>query len=330
MTVPAKASKWGLLFDTTDVDATRVHVSRLLCDHFLDHKAVDAAPRFRLRHTSLGRAAFNLFNYELYGGEAHIRVPALTGFYVLELSLSGRSEMQTRKGSAEFGTGQICMLNADQPHDKRWRTDGSQLLLRLESSSLLRALQRLLDSEPRDRLEFEPLPIPADGRAGSLWRYVKLLCAELDAAADGLLSRHAATSAESLLLDLVLETMPNNYSQQLASVRLAPPGFMRRALAYVHERLHDEIAVTDIASAAGVSVRALYAGFERHCGAPPMAYVRGLRLDRVHAALVRGAGQGGRVTELALEHGFNHLGKFARAYTERFGERPSETVARSR
>jgi transcriptional regulator GlxA family with amidase domain len=98
----------------------------------------------------------------------------------------------------------------------------------------------------------------------------------------------------------------------------------------VQDRLLDDISVEDIAGAAGVSVRALYDGFTRHCGAPPMAYLRALRLDRARQALIRRAAGGARVTDIALEHGFTHLGKFARAYARRFGERPSETIARSR
>jgi transcriptional regulator GlxA family with amidase domain len=34
------------------------------------------------------------------------------------------------------------------------------------------------------------------------------------------------------------------------------------------------------------------------------------------------------VTEVALDHGFGHLGRFAIVYAERFGEPPSVTARR--
>jgi transcriptional regulator GlxA family with amidase domain len=55
-----------------------------------------------------------------------------------------------------------------------------------------------------------------------------------------------------------------------------------------------------------------------------MTYVRNLRLERVRAALLTSAETTGMI---ALDAGFTHLGRFAAAYRERFGELPSSTRA---
>jgi transcriptional regulator GlxA family with amidase domain len=52
------------------------------------------------------------------------------------------------------------------------------------------------------------------------------------------------------------------------------------------------------------------------------------RLERVRSALLH-AGPGSTVASIALENGVIHLGRFATSYRTRFGEYPSDTLARS-
>ena len=83
----------------------------------------------------------------------------------------------------------------------------------------------------------------------------------------------------------------------------------------------------DLADLAGVSVRRLQQAFREHLGTTPFAHLHDLRLDRIHDDLVHGRGV--TVTEVALSCGITHLGRFAAAYRERFGELPSQTLARA-
>ena len=78
-----------------------------------------------------------------------------------------------------------------------------------------------------------------------------------------------------------------------------------------------------LAKQARCSERALYAGFQEHRNATPMSVLRDVRLDRAHFDIQRGAGS---VTQCAFEWGFFNLGRFAKLYFERFGERPSQTT----
>jgi transcriptional regulator GlxA family with amidase domain len=58
------------------------------------------------------------------------------------------------------------------------------------------------------------------------------------------------------------------------------------------------------------------------------AVLNAMRLDAARNALIS-ARPMDTVTTVALGSGFAHLGRFARAYTERFGERPSDTLKRA-
>ena len=59
-----------------------------------------------------------------------------------------------------------------------------------------------------------------------------------------------------------------------------------------------------------------------------MAFLRARRLERAHTQL--SATPQRSVAEVALECGFEHLGRFSGAYRQRFGESPSETLRRAR
>ncbi|OXH85552.1 AraC family transcriptional regulator, partial [Burkholderia multivorans] len=58
----------------------------------------------------------------------------------------------------------------------------------------------------------------------------------------------------------------------------------------------------------------------------PMQYLRAKRLEHARELLL-GATPERRIADIALDCGFTHLGRFALAYRERFGESPSDTLA---
>jgi AraC-like DNA-binding protein len=59
-----------------------------------------------------------------------------------------------------------------------------------------------------------------------------------------------------------------------------------------------------------------------------MKFLRDVRLDAVRARLAdRDAPS--TVAEAAVEFGFGHLSRFSQAYRRRFGENPSQTLARA-
>ena len=82
----------------------------------------------------------------------------------------------------------------------------------------------------------------------------------------------------------------------------------------------------ELAAISGVGVRVLQESFRRHVGVPPLTYLRRLRLEGVHADLLRGEECDRSVSEVAHRWGFTHLGRFAGAYRDHYGITPSETL----
>jgi transcriptional regulator GlxA family with amidase domain len=104
------------------------------------------------------------------------------------------------------------------------------------------------------------------------------------------------------------------------------PRTVKRALDAMHAEPWRQFTVTDLATIAGIGVRVLQESFRQHVGMSPLSYLRRLRLDGVHAELTRADAWHVTVSEVAYRWGFTHLGRFAGAYRERFGEAPSQTL----
>ncbi len=88
-------------------------------------------------------------------------------------------------------------------------------------------------------------------------------------------------------------------------------------------------SVAELCAACEVSRRTLNRAFQSALGMGPATYLRRLRLNHAQRALHRENDRSTTVTDVALELGFWHLGRFAEQYTELFGEAPHDTLRRS-
>lgn len=321
---------WSPVFESDDVERSRAHMAERLSPHALEHRGDERAPVFRHRHARCGRLTLHELSYAMYGGEASVRVPELPGMYLFELNLFGRSEIRWDGEALPFGSGHFYVCNSGAPHIKRWCSDGRQLFVKIRQNSLEDALAEMIRRPVAEPVRFDSRPRRIDAWTASLANVTKLIYHDLDQGSVALVGRNTASSAERLLIQLLLETVPSNYSHLIEAPEAPKPAYVKRAVDFIHTEANSPIALDDIVAVAGVSVRSLYEGFRRHCGQSPMAYLRAVRLDRAHAELRRGAAEGASVTDVALACGFNHLSKFAKVYRERFGELPSETLARGR
>ena len=95
---------------------------------------------------------------------------------------------------------------------------------------------------------------------------------------------------------------------------------------YICANLNTAITRDDLADRAGVSIRSLSRAFEKKYGLGPMAFIRQRRLDACYFQLRRSEREATTVTEVAMSYGFGHMGKFAIAYKNAFGESPSATL----
>jgi len=103
---------------------------------------------------------------------------------------------------------------------------------------------------------------------------------------------------------------------------------VRRAMDLVDRSLRP-ITALELAVACGVSQRTLEHGFRELLGVTPAAYLRVHRMNMAHHALAGADPRSNTVTEIALERGFSHPGRFSVEYRAMFGHSPSVTLKKT-
>lgn len=99
--------------------------------------------------------------------------------------------------------------------------------------------------------------------------------------------------------------------------------------AWIDENLASAITMGRLCEVAQVSERSLQLAFQARRGMSPMRFVCERRLAAAHRRISK-ADDGDDITGIATSMGFTHLGRFAVAYREAYGELPSRTLLRSR
>jgi transcriptional regulator GlxA family with amidase domain len=104
---------------------------------------------------------------------------------------------------------------------------------------------------------------------------------------------------------------------------------MQRALEYARRHDGETLRVTDIARAARVSERSLHRAFKEQLGIGTARYLKIRKLNTVRRVFCTAHPPGDILTKILTENGVSQFGRFASEYRALFGEKPSETWARS-
>src|ERR1700727_1380188 len=93
----------------------------------------------------------------------------------------------------------------------------------------------------------------------------------------------------------------------------ALPQYVKRALDYLRANMAEKVTLGDLATACGISQRALLKQFNRFLGVSPIAHLLRMRLTAARAELQRSDGTVS-ISEIASRCGLTHLGRFAAEY----------------
>jgi AraC-like DNA-binding protein len=312
---------------THDLDQAHEYIDKVFTPHRLVLRET-AALGFDLRYAESPRLTVG---HLTYGAQVTVDVPPTEDCYHMTLPVRGFCEVSQRREWAKVRVGKsAALLSPDEPLLVRWEPDSVEYIVKVSKASLEAHLARLA-GRPLDRPVRFALGFDLDTGGGqALAASIPFIWAEL--AREGGISTMplAREHLEYAVLTQMLMVIPHNYSDVLADSGQPP---RRRRLQDVLDFIdaHPEQTLTTphLAELAGVTDRALQLAFQKEVGTSPAAYVRGVRLDRVHAELSSAAGHA-TVTEVAARWGFLHPSRFAQQYRERFGTLPSETSARAR
>lgn len=313
------------LFHSTDLDEAREQVARIFCPHRLEitaaaHKRLDACHNHaRLRNISL--------NYVQYGADVLIDPGELGSFFLIQIPLAGSAHIRCGRHSIDSTPGLASVPTPTQHLTMRWSRNCGQLIVWIDRQALEHQLSLLLDAPLKAPIRFD-LGFDMTSGMGLSWRNAILFLAQELERPNSLLSTTLGISDfEQMLMNALLTGQHHNYSEQLARTQSpAAPRHVTRALAYIQANADKPLTIDKLVEVSGISARSLFEGFRKFEGTTPMAYVRSLRLERAHADLT--ATPAPSVTEVAMRHGFTHLGRFAGLYRRRYGQTPTQTRAK--
>ena len=315
-----------VVFRARDLEQVREHNVGVFVEHGLAYLPRERHVDFCHHQVMLGAIAINLIRY---GAGVMVTAPPFNDFYVLQLTLAGECQMWQERRHSILPAGSIAVMNPFRPFKKAWLPGTRQLMLRIDKRIVEREFRAWTGSDDAVRIEFDSAPIGDMEKVGTLARYVRMLCDDLRSEASDLSRPLVADRVASGLVSLLLASMPHNKLHAIeAAGQATAPFFVRRVEQFIEEHARDAVVLADLTGVAGVSTRALQAGFRRFRNTTPMSYLRAIRLELARADLAKAGQRGLSVAKVAHAFGFAHLGRFARDYQARFGERPSETLYR--
>ena len=142
-------------------------------------------------------------------------------------------------------------------------------------------------------------------------------------------STAAAHALEQSLLQALIGCLGDGTTRREHAPRVRRAAVMARFEALVEARADEPLHVPELCALLGVPERTLRKCCHEHLGMGPHQYLLRRRMNLARRALLRADPDAGRVTSIAMSHGFWELGRFAGVYRAMYGETPSETLQRS-
>jgi AraC-like DNA-binding protein len=253
-------------------------------------------------------------------------------FYHFNIPLSGYLS-STHLGNEITATPQRAVVYGPTGDVRlsRWSAGSRILCVKIRREALEAELERLLQRPIRSPIDLVPSMDLTQGYGRILRDLACLLAGQIGH--EEPLTRQEIIGAPlwHSMLSHLLAAADHNYREELLSPGppCRPPA-VKRVIDAMRASPATPFTAAELADIAGVSVRTLQAAFQTYVDMSPMAYLRNLRLERVHAELVASEPSYTTVTELAHRWGFPHLGRFAAAYSQRYGAHPSETLRSAR
>jgi AraC-like DNA-binding protein len=246
--------------------------------------------------------------------------------YVFLAMLEGHMRLRVHGDELDLTTGEGAVIVPDSPFRLAPVGRASALMWEVSRSALEGQAAVLTGYPLFDAVRFEPHVRLNAGKGLSLFRALRFVAGELQDDSGIAQSRAVQENLEQMLIRALLDTQPSQITEALERRRSrVAPRCVQRVERYIAEHLAEEITLTAIMEAAGVSSRTLFSAFKKFFGMSPMAYLRQVRMQKVRRDLLN-AEPGTHVTDILRKRGVTQFGRFAVAYKRIYGESPSKTI----
>jgi AraC-like DNA-binding protein len=320
---PAPARSTALSTRSDEPTTATIAAARLFASHQLTSDAARTPLRFELDAIDVADMTVARVSY---GSAVRIRSDGLDGKLAISMPRTQPVSVHRPGGGFECGPECAWVLAAGEPVTIATGARHDAVSVVVPIQMVEDHLRRLLGTELRRPLMFASEP------SQSPWLRVAFasmssLMEQSDA--QRLVSPIVTSQIKDLFLTTLLLNHPNNYLDDLT-----PPGepgsprVVRRVREAITDAPEYPWTMTELAEAAGASVRSVQVNFRKHVGCTPFEMLRVIRLERAHADL-SDPGPGDTVTSICMRWGFSNMGRFASAYRRRYGISPHETLTSS-
>ncbi|MFE5708208.1 AraC family transcriptional regulator [Rhodococcus koreensis] len=315
-------------FDAHDRDEAQAALGRTYFPHRLHQLSGGEGMDMSLHMVHLGPLTVGRLSY---GVEVSLDFGELGNAYNVAIPVAGRHDTESAGQRHIFTPGQACIY---LPHRAtsitRWSAGGAQYGIKFDRDYLEAELQEMVGRPARAPVTFDPVLDLTNPQVNSWLALVKTLVSDLDTGHSMLYSPLVSRPlVEALTRGLLVSAVHDQRELLDSRVPAARPRTVKAALDAMHAHPEEPWTVRTLAELVGVSVRTLQDGFARCVGAAPMAYLRGIRLERAHEDLVAADPGYITVSDIAYRWGFRHLGRFSVEYRKRYGQSPSVTLTKA-
>ena len=95
---------------------------------------------------------------------------------------------------------------------------------------------------------------------------------------------------------------------------------------YIEEHYFEAVHIEDLCRVSGVGARTVQRSFREYFDLPVSNYVKIVRLDSARRQLAAAHQEETTVTEIAMDNGWPHLGRFSVEFRDRFGQSPRQVL----
>jgi AraC-like DNA-binding protein len=308
----------GMIFNKVSPHEVSSYVKSHVGNHSIELKSAEG--KATLCHKTFGSLGLSQLTY---GGRVVVNSSGLHQTYHLQMVMEGSCTVRYSESEVLLTPGDAAIINPTEAVALDYSDDCIKLIINLPVNLINRCIYDQFGQPPDSGLQFCTDAFRLD-KESPFSRMLDLLLLEAD---QHDLTGHPVSFPMGLLVATkLLEVFPHNLPQN--NVASSEIEFFGQIDNFIDARSRTDIGAEDLARISHVSVRTLYDRFKKVKGMSPGAYIKARKLRRIYQHIQTATNKVRNVTEVALEYGFSHLGRFSSEYKLLFGELPSETLRR--
>jgi len=318
---PSSACTADTLDEATDVVGRNIYPHRLRLADARSGRISCLTSALNLGDCSLG--------YVQYGFNVEIDSGTIAQYLLVKSTISGTGRVICGEDSAASAPQSIIMTSMTERTIVRMSALCRHLTARVSREAVEARITEKLGKRLTEPLRFE-MQVTSASDFGRAWHQLLSHICDLSATAPKVLAcEEVRKQYARTMIELLVHSAPHNYTEALErSADRSIPWHVRRAREFMHSHMAEIRSMADIAAHVGITPRTLQNGFRRAFDMTPAEYVRQLRVQALHEALLK-AQAGQSVTRLMQEVGIVNFGRYAHYYRQRMGVSPSATLKRS-